>query len=105
MKRQANKYLIPFVTIAVFAPSIVWAAVTDKDTLELINYIGGYYKSFILPIGTVLAGFMIMFGGIKYAISAGEPTKVGQAKEFIVGAITGEILLLAAWAIVGILTQ
>jgi hypothetical protein len=102
---QIKNLLLWSAVVISCSPALCFGATTDADTKQLIDYIGGYYKSLILPIGTVLAGFMIMFGGIRYAISAGEPGKVGQAKELIVGAITGEVLLLSAWAIISIIAS
>ncbi len=84
---------------------VVTFAVEDPDVAQLYTYLGGFYNRLLLPIGTVLAGLVIMFGGISYAMSAGEPSKVQKAKEYIFGAISGEILLIGAALIVKTILQ
>jgi len=81
-------------------PVLAVAEDVNPDVEQLYNYVGGFYKTLLLPLGSILAGFVIMWGGVTYAMSAGDASKVGRAKELIVGAISGEILLLCAWAIV-----
>jgi hypothetical protein len=84
---------------------VVAFAVEDPDVTQLYAYLGGFYNRLLLPIGTVLAGLVIMFGGISYAMSAGEPSKVQKAKEYIFGAISGEVLLIGAALIVKTILQ
>lgn len=80
-------------------PSIALAS-PESDTDALYFIVRQWYTSFILPLGTVLAGIVILIGGIMYAASGGDSTKTGRAKELIIGAITGLILLLGAALIV-----
>ena len=79
---------------------VIASAAGDPEVSQLYDYLGSFYNKLLLPIGTVLAGFVIMFGGISYAMSAGEPGKVQKAKEYIFGAISGEVLLIGASLIV-----
>ncbi len=48
----------------------------------------------------ILAVIMLIFGGIKYATSAGDSNKVTSAKNTIMYAIIGLIIAIFAWAIV-----
>lgn len=101
IKRQhpAVKLWLSLGTLAFLcAPVIALAA--DDDTTEIYNYLKIYYDKLILPTGTVLAGFVIMAGGISYAMSGGDPSKVQKAKEYIFGAISGLILLITAALII-----
>lgn len=82
------------ITLLSLLPSTVLAA--DPDVEALYNYVGQIYWRFALPIGVILTGFMIMYGGILYATSSGDSAKVGKAKEFIVEAIIGLTLLITA---------
>ena len=75
-------------------------ALADDDTEQLYSYIKAFYDNLLLPLGTILAGFVIMYGGISYAMSAGDPAKVQRAKEYIYGAISGLVLLICAALIV-----
>lgn len=59
-----------------------------------------YYKGLIVPIGIVLAVVVIVYAGIVYASSQGQPDKLGLAKELIVGALIGLFILLSAGWIV-----
>jgi hypothetical protein len=88
------------IALLVSLPTLAIAKEVDPDVYELYDYVGKIYSGLLLPIGSILAGFVIMWGGITYAMSAGDASKTGQAKELIIGAVSGEVLLLCAWAIV-----
>ena len=53
----------------------------------------------LILVGTVCVG-MIIFGGVKYATSAGDPSKATSAKNTLTYAIIGLIVAASAWAIV-----
>jgi hypothetical protein len=80
-------------------PSIALAT-PESDTDALYLLVRQWFVSFILPLGSVLAGLVILVGGIMYAASGGDSTKTGRAKELIIGAITGLVLLLSASLII-----
>lgn len=48
----------------------------------------------------VLAVIMLIWGGIKYATSAGDANKVTSAKNTIMYALIGLVVAIFAWAIV-----
>jgi hypothetical protein len=50
--------------------------------------------------GIVAAGFII-WGGFNYMMSSGEPARVKKAKDIIVNAIVGLVLIMLSFAIVG----
>jgi len=62
----------------------------------IAEFIVGIYK-YALGIAAVLAVLMVMFAGVMYLISAGNPQKVGQAKNFIIGAISGLVILASSY--------
>lgn len=76
----------------------------DEDVAQMYTYLNGWYYKFLLPIGVTLAGFVIMFGGIIYSTSGGDPGKAGRGKELIYGAISGLVLLVLAAFIVRMIT-
>lgn len=80
-------------------PAVCLAQV-DTDVQQLYSFIGSFYSRLLLPFGTVLAGIVILIGGIMYSASGGEPTKVKNAKDLIFGAIIGLVLLITAALIV-----
>ena len=99
MRLRTKQFLL---LAMVVAPTVAMAQ-ADADVTSLYTYVGTLYRNLLFPIGSVLAGFVIMWGGIMYAMSAGDTSKTGRAKELIVGAISGEVLLICAWAIVKII--
>ena len=65
------------------------------ETVSLPEYLGCiYHFATILAIG--LAILMIIWGGYKYMASQGNPDAIAEAKDVIVGAIIGLVLLILA---------
>lgn len=64
-------------------------------------FIGNLYQ-FALIIGGVLAFGIIVFGGVKYMASAGNPSGQGDAKEWIQAALLGLLLLIGAYFILDV---
>src|SRR4030042_5386420 len=57
------------------------------------DYTNRIYQ-FAVVIGISLAVLMIIFAGYKYMSSAGDPQSMAEAKEILIGAIVGLILIL-----------
>lgn len=89
----------------VFAHS-AWAAEPvvygdpPKETVTggIGSYIARLYQIGFGVVG-VAAFFSIVFGGLQYTVSAGNPSKISDAKDRIEGAIYGILLLLMSWII------
>ncbi len=62
------------------------------------EYVAGLYN-YALGIAGILAAIMLMAGGLLWLISAGDASKITQAKDLIIGAITGLIILAASYLI------
>lgn len=60
--------------------------------------VSGFYQ-FALMIGGVLAFGAVVYGGILYAASAGNPGKQSEGKEWIKSAFFGLLLLAAAYLV------
>jgi hypothetical protein len=71
-----------------------------QDITDLGNEVYRWYRNLLLPIGAVLAGIVIIIGGITYAASGGDAAKVQKGKELIFGAISGLALLICAALII-----
>jgi len=84
--------------IAILAPSLALAE--DKDIENLWRLVGPWYNQFLLPIGAILAGLVVLFGGIMYITSAGDSGRTTRAKELIFGALTGLLVLVCAALII-----
>lgn len=62
------------------------------------GYVLGFYN-FTLMIGGVLALGAIVYGGILYAASAGNPSKQSEGREWIKSALIGLLLLAGAYLV------
>jgi hypothetical protein len=64
-------------------------------------FIAGVYQ-FALMIGGVLAFGIIVYGGVRYMTSAGNPSGQSDAKEWIEAALLGLLLLVGAYFILNV---
>jgi hypothetical protein len=72
--------------------------VTNVSTTGPAGWVSSFY-TFALLISGILAFGAIVFGGVKYAISAGNPSKQSEGRSWIWGALIGLLLLGIAWLI------
>ena len=66
------------------------------------NVLGLYVRAvygWLISAGAIVAVLMIMIGGVQYAMAAGNPSGIGQAKERITNAVVGLVLLMSAFTI------
>lgn len=73
----------------------------DKETCKIpwiAVYIYAIYN-YLLGIGGFLAAIALMIGGVIWLISAGNASRVSEAKSWIVGSITGIIILLTSYVL------
>jgi len=64
-------------------------------------YVGNFY-AFALWAGGILAFAIVVFGGIKYMVSMGNPSNQEDAKEWIKSALLGLLLLAGAYFILNL---
>jgi len=62
------------------------------------EYINGIYK-YGINIAGILAALVLMGGGLLWLISGGDASKITQAKDMIIGSITGLIILMSSYII------
>ena len=73
---------------------------TGTSTLtDLIAYLYGW----MIAIGGLIAFIIIVIAGFQYLTSSGNPTKTQDAKDKILSAVTGLILLLSTVIILNVL--
>jgi Type IV secretion system pilin len=92
------------IPLAVFAagtpvtinPNLPGAAPASSGTPW--GFVANFYQ-FALMIGGVLAFGVVVYGGVKYMMSAGNPSGQSDAKEWIWGALLGLLLLAGAYLI------
>ncbi len=64
-------------------------------------FVANFYQ-FALMIGGVLAFGVVVYGGVKYMTSAGNPSGQSDAKEWIEAALLGLLLLVGAYFILNV---
>ena len=69
---------------------------------DMAEYISLAYR-YVLSIGSILAVVVIIASGIIYLTAGGNPSRIGQAKEYIGGAVVGVILLFTSYLILNTL--
>lgn len=62
------------------------------------NWVQSFYN-FALLLSGVLAFGVIVYGGVRYAASGGNPSKQAEAKSVITGALLGLLLLAGAYIV------
>ena len=78
--------------------------VPDKETKTLYcissfkAYVTAIYNLFIGVVG-ILAVIMIMLGGFRWLLAAGNAQRIGGAKTMIISAVIGMVLALASYSI------
>jgi hypothetical protein len=75
--------------------------VPGVDGSTLTGYLSGLYN-FLISIVGILAMAVIVYGGMRYVVSAGNPAAMEDAKEAIWSAIYGLALALGSWLIINI---
>jgi hypothetical protein len=107
------KYLISLVSSLIAVPAFAQTQITIATSVPG-NYgaaaaaaspgafIANFYI-FSLVIGGILAFGVIVYGGVKYMASAGNPSGQGDAKEWIESALLGLLLLAGAYFILDVI--
>ena len=101
----AGLLVVPFVALAatpvVNALDIndLPAPSTQSQAVDPTSMVQDVINIALWAVG-VLAVIMLIWGGIKYATSAGDANKVTSAKNTIMYAVIGLVVAIFAWAIV-----
>jgi hypothetical protein len=107
------KYLISLIASLIAVPAFAQTQITIATSVPG-NYgaaaaaaspgafIANFYI-FSLIIGGILAFGVIVYGGVKYMASAGNPSGQGDAKEWIESALIGLLLLVGVYFILDVI--
>ena len=90
---RANAAVASIVPISPYLPGSA-ASPSSSPGAYLYDF---YYLALI--VGGILAFGAIVFGGIKYATSGGNPSAASEARQWIQSALVGLLLLAAAYLI------
>jgi len=83
-------------------PEINGIKITATSTIETYAV---YLFSISMIIGTILAFAVLIYGGLRYVTSSGNPDAMGDAKKWIWESILGLMLLLCTWFIIGVINK
>jgi hypothetical protein len=98
-----NTSLFPLIPIAhAVTISMNIPGNTPNSTSTPGAYIANFYQ-FALMVGGVLAFGVIIYGGVRYMASAGNPSGQSDAKEWIEGALLGLLLLVGAYFVLNVI--
>jgi len=87
----------------VFADLIVGVPIGGET--KFTGY-GGYISAvftFSLQLGSALAILMVIYAGYKYMTSQGNPSAINEAKDIIIGSLSGLSMLLLIYLILKVL--
>jgi hypothetical protein len=68
----------------------------------LAEYIAAIYQ-YMVGVATIMAIVMIMYGGFRWITAAGNPSRIGEAKKTIVGAVVGLAIALGSYTILNLI--
>lgn len=95
----AATLLLPFMTLAVVVPNpdvtIGGTAITLAEIEQRITQI----SQFLIVIAIIIAVIFIIWGGVKYMTSAGDPKKAEAARGIIFNGIIGAAVVLGVGVI------
>ncbi len=57
----------------------------------------------VIPFGFVVIVLMIIFAGFQFVVAQGNEQKITDAKQTLLYAVIGAVILLGSWAIAGII--
>ena len=66
------------------------------------SYISAVFQ-YSMKVGIVLTSLMLIYAGYKYMTSQGNPSGINEAKDIIVGSLTGFALLLLIYFILNVI--
>lgn len=94
----AATLIAPVVRAVTIPISATLPNTTDSSTAGPAGFIANFYK-FALLISGVLAFGAVVYGGIKYMVSAGNASAQSEGKDWIQSALIGILLLAGAYLI------
>lgn len=90
------------VPISVLAVDIVVTIPGSSDASDPGGIVANVYQ-FSIMIGGVVGFGAVVYGGLKYSLAAGDPTKQSDARDQILQAFYGLILLLGVYLILNVI--
>ncbi len=76
--------------------------VAKTNYKSFMEYMGTLF-SFALKLGAALTALMIIYAGYKYLTSQGNTSATGEAKEIIIGSLSGFAMLLLIYLLLNVM--
>ena len=100
---SAAAFIVPSISFAAVQISTsIPGGVYSTSSVGIGAYVGNFY-AFALWAGGILAFAVVVFGGVKYMVSVGNPSNQEDAKEWIKSALLGVLLLAGAYFILNLI--
>lgn len=68
---------------------------------NFLAYVNAVF-TFSLKLGVALTSLMLIYAGYKYMTSQGNPTAINEAKDIMIGSLSGFIMLLLVYLILNV---
>ena len=79
-----------------------WTALCNLTADKLGPLIGTLIQ-FVFVLATIVALFFLIYGGFRWLVSGGDKTQVGAAREHIVAAIIGLVIIFLSYFILNLI--
>ena len=102
---DAPKFEIPDLQVDLNGLNFTQPTCTQDDNGEYlckVNWLGEYITwiyNYALKVAGILAAIVLMAGGVLWLISSGDASKIKQASDLIIGAVTGLVILLSSYVL------
>ena len=101
---KAHRILIVSLAVFVFIPAIVGAVIIENPLTydsfgELLRAIVWFLMLLAIPITVII----IVVSGYYFVASKGDPEKFKIARRMVIYALIGLIIILSAWAMIGVI--
>ncbi|MEK7665192.1 MAG: hypothetical protein AAB361_03595 [Patescibacteria group bacterium] len=103
---KINKILSSLILVAVLAlPVIALAGATPDVPVDTYTWIQvkAFITGVLYTVGGFVIGVMLLVSGILFVTASGDPEKVGKARNTLLYAVVGGVVLVLAlsiWAII-----
>lgn len=79
-----------------------FGTITLQLGMDLATFVAWFYY-FIITIAGLAAFVMVVWGGIQWLTSAGNPSKISDAKGRITSTLIGLLIILGSWIILKVI--
>lgn len=106
--------LISYLLLHLFFPNIASAALRlnldypafggfDLNNNQSLTQIAAWFYYFIVGVAGLATFVMLVWGGVEWLTSAGNPTRISDAKNRITSAFFGLLIILGSWLILQVI--